>query len=512
MQPDYQQPLADYTRFYREHSAQATALLDGDKSCSYGELDARSNQVANGLIAEGCQPGDRIGFLGVNSIPYAEVVFGAAKAKVVYVGLNWRLAAAELDYILNDAGVQIVFCDAQFAEMLAGLQSQIPSLKKIVSVDSADYGNWREGFTDTDPALQHSPDDAIIQFYTSGTTGKPKGVVISNAAMSEHRRSEGQFGDWYLQSEPREVSINAMPNFHIGGLGWLLIGLYRGAKVILMPAPDPVAFLDLVEREKATHLFAVPVILGMMLAEQKNRARDLSSLKVFHYGASPIPPAMLKEALAVMDCGFCQYYGMTEANGVVSMLPPADHDLARPDILKSCGRAIPGTEIKICDAEGNTLPANQTGEVWVRTIALMKEYWNRPEATAEAFAGEWYKTGDGARMDENGYLFMTDRIKDLVITGGENVYPTEVENALFEHAAIGEVAVIGVPDDKWGEALVACIVQAENCEQASDEELIAFLRERLAGYKIPRHYRYIDAIPRTPSGKVQKFKLRDDCA
>ena len=510
MHPDYQQPLADYTRFHRQHSAESMALLDGDQSCTYGELDQRVNQVANGLIAEHCQPGDRIGFLGVNSIPYAEVVFGAAKAKVIYVGLNWRLAAAELNYILNDAGVQVVFCDAQFADMLADLHREVPSLKKIVSVDTDDYRNWRDAHADTDPALSHAPDDAIIQFYTSGTTGKPKGVVITNAAMSEHRRAEGLFGDWYLQSEPAEVSVNAMPNFHIGGLGWLVIGLYRGAKVILMPAPDPIRFLDLIERERVTHLFAVPIILGMMLAEQKKQPRDLSSLRVFHYGASPIAPAMLKDALEVMDCGFCQYYGMTESNGVLSMLPPEDHKLDRPDILSSCGRAIPGTELKICDADGNELPVGEAGEIWIRTVALMKEYWNRPEATADAFAGEWYKTGDGARINADGYIFMADRIRDMVITGGENVYPTEVENALFEHAAINEVAVIGVPDEKWGEALRACVVLADGAEQPADSDLVAFLRERLAGYKIPRQYQYLHEIPRTPSGKIQKFKLRDN--
>jgi len=507
MHPQYEQPVADYPRFHAQRDADAVALLEGQHRCTYGELDARTNQVANALAAAGCEPGDRIAYLGVNSASYVETFFGANKAKVIYVGVNWRLAPAELEYILNDAAVKVVVADADFMPVLNELRGKVPSLHTVVSSQREAFAQWRDAHDAIDPALEHDYDDPILQFYTSGTTGKPKGVVISNRAMGEHRRSEDQFGHWYLKSEPREVSINAMPNFHIGGLGWLLIGIFRGAKVILMPAPEPGAFLDYIESERVTHLFAVPVILGMMLEEQKKQPRDLSSLKALHYGASAIAPAMLAEAIEVMGVDFCQYYGMTEANGVISYLGPEFHDLNRPELLKSCGLAVPGTEIKICDDQGNEVPRGESGEIWARSDGLMQGYWNRPEATEEVFSDGWYKSGDGGRMDEEGFIFIGDRIKDMVVSGGENIYPTEVENALFEHPAIAESAVIGVLDKKWGEALKAFVV-CKPGESASAEELVEFLRPRLAGYKIPRQYEFITELPRTASGKLQKFKLR----
>ena len=507
MQPDYSQPVADYPRYHGENSPTRTAYLDGAVSCSYKELDERSNRVANALISLGCQPGDRVVYLGVNSGPYVEVFFGACKAKTVYTGINWRLTPVELDYIFNDAAAKVIFCDPQFLKMLEGMRASIPSLEQVISVELAGFTHWRDQHSATDPALEHLADDAIVQFYTSGTTGKPKGVVITNQAMEASRRSEDNYGGWFLQSSRDEVSINAMPNFHIAGLEWLLIGLFRGAKVVLMAAPDPAAFLDLIEAEKATHLFAVPVVLAMMLEEQKKTPRNLSSLKVFHYGASPAAPAMLREAIKLMGCGFCQYYGMTEVNGIIVVLSPEDHDLANPERLKSCGKAVPGMRIKICDHDGNEQAPKMPGEIWVETGSLMKEYWNNPEATAEVCVDGWYKSGDGGYLDEDGFLYMSDRIKDMIISGGENIYPTEVENAFYEHPTIAEVAVVGVADEKWGEAVKAVVVLKPGLH-AAEEELIVFLRERLAGYKIPRIYNFVSELPRTASGKIQKYKLR----
>ena len=508
MQPTYEQPVADYVRFHAVRDPDAVAFIDGSERCTYGDLDLRTNRVANALIFEGCGEGDRIAFLGVNSAAYVETFFGATKAKVTYVGVNWRLAPTELEYILNDAGVKLVVSDPDFVPVLEGLKARLPTLQTIVSTDSSAFCQWRDGHSSDDPNLQHHAEDPILQFYTSGTTGNPKGVVISNRSMAEHRKSEDQFGDWYLQSEPREVSINAMPNFHIGGLGWLLIGIFRGAKIILMSMPAPKAFLDFIEQESVTHLFAVPVILGMMLDEQKQQARNLSSLQVIHYGASAMAPAMLKEVIQVMGVKFVQYYGMTEANGVISYLPPESHSLDRPELLKSCGRPVPGTQIKVCDQDGKEVERGQPGEFWARSNGLMSEYWNLPEATEAAFSDGWYKTGDGGRMDEEGFIYIGDRIKDMVISGGENIYPAEVENALFEHPAIAEAAVVGVADDRWGESLKAFVV-FNAAQSASDDEIIDFLRDRLAGYKIPRQYQSIAELPRTASGKLQKFKLRD---
>tara|TARA_B110000503_G_scaffold85681_1_gene130389 strand:- start:232 stop:1773 length:1542 start_codon:yes stop_codon:yes gene_type:complete len=513
VQPSYEQPLADYVRYFAEHTPQNVAYTDGDEQCIYKQLDLYTNQVANGIAALGCAEGDRIAYLGINSGAYVQVFFGSCKAKTIYVGLNWRLTARELEYILNDSGVSVVFSDAEFIPMLERLKNDVLSLKRVVTVDSPAFERWRNKYSQNDPFLDHSPQDPALQFYTSGTTGKPKGVMLSNYCMAEHRRSENAWGDWYLSSKRlaegvQEIIINAMPNFHIGGLGWLLIGLFRGAKVILMAAPEPEAFLDLVEAQKVTHLFAVPVVLGMMLESQKKTPRDLGSLKIFHYGASPIAPSMLKEAIEVMGCGFIQYYGMTETNGTVTSLKPQDHQLDNPQRLKSCGSAITGVEIKICDEDGNTLPAGEAGEIWVKSPAIMLGYWNRPEATEEVICDGWYRSGDGGRMDEEGFVYMADRIKDMIVSGGENIYPSEVEHALYEHPGVAEVAVVGVPDEKWGETVKAVIV-AVSKEKLDKEELIGFLRERLAGFKIPRLYDFVDALPRTPSGKIKKFELKD---
>ncbi len=507
MTPDYEQPVADYPRFHAARTPDDVAYIDRGAICTYAQLDKRSNQVANGIIGAGCRPGDRLAYLGINSGAYVETFFAANKAKVVYVGVNWRLTPVELDYILNDAGVKLIFCDAQFMPMLETLREKVPSIERIINVDALAFAEWRGGFSAEDPQNEHAPQDTILQVYTSGTTGKPKGVVITNAAMSEQRRSEDGYGDWYIRSDEKETIINALPNSHIAGPGWLLVGIFRGAKLILMAAPDPGEFLDLIENERVTHLLAVPVVLQMMLEQQIEKPRDLSSLKIYHYGASPIAPALLKQAIEVVQCGFCQLYGMTETTGTMTVMGPEFHDINKPERLKSCGRAVPGVQIKICDPDGNELPTGDSGEIWLKTGAVMKEYWNKPEATAEAIVDGWYRTGDGGHLDDEGFLYVTDRIKDMIISGGENVYSTEVENALYEHPAVAETAVVGVPDEKWGEKIKGVVVFAKD-QTATEEELIAFLRERLAGYKIPRLYEFIDALPRTASGKVQKFKLR----
>jgi acyl-CoA synthetase (AMP-forming)/AMP-acid ligase II len=507
MQPEYRKPVADYVRFHAEHRPNDLAIADRGEEVTFSELDRRSNQVANALISLSCSPGDRIGFLGVTSAPFVEVFFGALKVNMAYTGLNWRLTEVELEYILRDSGVRVVFCDKALEPMMQGLKQRVDTLEAVLPADPAGFAAWRSGHDVRNPQLTHSDEDTIFHLYTSGTTGFPKGVCLTNHCMGEQRKAEDQFGEWFVRSDIQEVIINATPNFHVGGLGWLLISLFRGAKVLLMPAPEPDRFLDLIEKESVTHLFAVPVTLGLMLEEQKRQPRDLSSLKVIHYGAAAIAPALLREAIEILGCEFVQYYGMTESNGIVTVLAPGEHRLDRPERLNSVGRAIPGTELQIRDELGNVLPPGANGEVWIHSPTIMKGYWKLPEATARVLENGWYRSGDGGRLDEEGFLYLGDRIRDMIISGGENIYPSEIENALFEHPAVSDAAVIGVPHQKWGEAAKAAVVLADG-QEASPEELISFLRGRLAGYKIPRIYEFIPELPRTASGKVKKFQLR----
>lgn len=508
MQPEYRQPVADYVRYHADQHPDSLALVDGGMSVNWATLHERTSRVANGLIALGCRHGERIGYLGVTAWPFVEVLLGTLKAGMTYTGLNWRLTAVELEYVLRDSAVRVIFCDSGLMPMLQSLQGKVDTLEQVIASDPDGFADWRNGHGTTDPLLAHADEDTIFHLYTSGTTGFPKGVCLSNHSMSEQRRAEDQFGDWFVHSVPQEVVINATPNFHVGGLGWLLIGLFRGAKTLLMQAPEPGHFLDLIERERVTHLFAVPVTLSLMLEEQKKKPRDLSSLKVIHYGASAMAPALLREAIGILGCEFVQYYGMTESNGIVTVLPPDEHRLDKPERLSSVGKAIPGTELQIRDAVGRPLPPGRNGEIWIRSPTIMKGYWNLPEATAEVLEDGWYRSGDGGRLDEEGFLYMGDRIRDMIVSGGENIYPTEVENALMEHPAIAEVAVIGVPHEKWGEAARAFVVLADGVK-ASPERLIAFLRDRLAGFKIPREFEFVEELPRTASGKVKKFELRE---
>lgn len=510
MQPRYEQPVADYVRFHAEHNPDVIAYQEDGETCTYPELNRRASQVANGLAAHGCTPGDRIGFLGVNSGGYVEVFYGAAKARVLYTGLNWRLAPAELAFLLEDSGCRVIFCDPEFETMLNDLAKKIPTLELVLPVDER-FSTWRDSQSDSDPFLTHEAEEPIVQFYTSGTTGRPKGVLLTNRNMSTLREAEDNYGEWYVSSDRRETLINAMPNFHVGGLGWMLIGMFRGARVLLLPAMDADIFLDLVESEQANHFCAVPVVIQMMVEAQRARPRDLSSLRLISYGAASIAPAVLRDAMETLSDNFVQFYGMTEMNGSCTVLRPEDHSLENPERLLSCGRAAPLLEIEIRDAAGKPVPPGQHGELWLRGGTMMAGYWNRPEATAEAIVDGWYRSGDGGHMDEEGYIFISDRIKDMVVTGGENVYPNEVENALYEHDEIVEAAVVGIPDEKWGEALLGFIVRAKG-SKLTDDDLIAFLRERIAGYKIPRRYRFVDAFPRTPSGKIKKFELRDKAA
>jgi acyl-CoA synthetase (AMP-forming)/AMP-acid ligase II len=334
--------------------------------------------------------------------------------------------------------------------------------------------------------------------------------------MLSHRnfldlRDEGKYGpvpDWNRWSED-DVALVAMPVFHIGGSGWGLFALFFGAESVVAREFDPAAVLDFFEKDRVSKLFLVPAAMQFIVRHPRARQIDYSRLKFILYGASPIPAPLLKECMEVFKCGFVQVYGMTETCGTITVLPPEDHTTDGSQRMRSAGKALPGVEIAILDAEGRTLPAGEVGEIATRSLANMAGYWHLPEATAKTVTRDnWLRTGDAGYMDEDGYIYVQDRIKDMIISGGENIYPAEVESAMFGHPAVAEVAVIGVPDDTWGEAVKAMVVRKKDAE-VSAEDLLAWTRQQIAAYKTPKSVEFIAALPRNATGKILRRQLRE---
>ena len=322
-----------------------------------------------------------------------------------------------------------------------------------------DFTAWRDAQSGDDPKVPISPKDIAIQLYTSGTTGKPKGAMLSHANFLNlvQTGNEAEKPDWNKWTTD-DVSLVAMPIFHIGGSGWGVMGLYHGARGVIAREFDPTKVLDFFEQSGITKLFMVPAAMQFVVRQPRARQVDFSRLKYMLYGASPIPAALLKECIEVFKCGFVQMYGMTETTGTIVALPPEDH-VEGLDRMRSAGKALPGIELAILDADGKRLPPGEVGEIATRSGSNMVGYWNLPEATAKTLDSDgWLRTGDAGYMDKDGYLYIHDRIKDMIISGGENIYPAEVESAICDHPDVAEAAVIGIPDDKWGEAVKAIVV------------------------------------------------------
>ena len=501
--------IADITRAHAAQRPEKVAIVFEGRETTYVELDRRADGVANGLLSEGIIPQSRIAFLDKNSDSYFEIMFGAAKANHVLVAVNWRLAPAEIAYVINDATAEILFVGPEYFDTIEKIRGELKTVKKIIALADTHnewepYSVWRDRRKDGDPAAPADGDDVALQLYTSGTTGHPKGAQLTNdnfltlmpAAMRE-------MGDW----SESDVSLVCMPLYHIGGSGWGLIGFYAGATNIIQRDIVPAEILKLISIHSVTKSFFVPAVLLFMLQVPGVEETDFSSLKLIAYGASPIPLDLLRNAMKTFKCGFAQVYGLTETTGAFTWLPPEDHDPQGNDRMLSCGKPFSITEVRVVDAEGRDAPTGEVGEIICRSPQNMKGYWNLPEETARAFRDGWFHTGDAGYFDSEGYLYIHDRIKDMIVSGGENIYPAEVESAIFGHPAVADVAVIGVPDDKWGEAVKAIVVKKAGADVTA-EEIIAFARERIAGYKAPRSIDFADALPRNPSGKILKRELR----
>jgi long-chain acyl-CoA synthetase len=498
--------IAKLARIHGAERADKPALTAGDRTLTFGELDARSNQVAQALQAEGIGPEDRVAYLDKNTIEYFELLLGGAKLNAVNVAVNWRLAPPEVAYIVNDAQAKVFVVGEDFVPVLEAIQSELTTVKKVIVV-GRDYEDWVSSQPATDPGVASAPDDVAFQLYTSGTTGLPKGVMLTNSNLFSLLGEV--VADWYFDES--SVNLVAMPLFHIGGSGYATVGMFAGCHTVLMKEVDPNGMLAMIPAMGITNMFAVPAVLQFMVAQPAAATTDFSALRCIVYGASPISVEVLSKSIDTFKCAFIQAYGLTETTGAIVALMPEDHDPHGKFAhrLRSAGKPISGVELRIVSPETGTDAAQgEVGEIWSKTGQNMKGYWNKPEETAKTITDDgWLKTGDAGYLDEDGYLYIHDRVKDMIVSGGENIYPAEVENCLMSHPDIADVAVIGVPSDKWGETVKALVVKKEGTDPTS-ESIIAFAKERIASYKCPTSVDWIDALPRNPSGKILKRELR----
>jgi acyl-CoA synthetase (AMP-forming)/AMP-acid ligase II len=497
--------LANLIREHARERPDAVALVCGDTRRTFAELHARSSRAAGALLEAGVQPGDRVALLMKNTLEYFELVFACSKIDATVVALNWRLAAPEIAGIDADAAPRVLVADAEHV----GLVPSRPDLRVILLGD--EYERLLAAAPADDPSVPSGSDRVALILYSSGTTGRPKGVMLTNENLSYSRIMAREL----FRMRDDCVHLVASPLFHVGGIGTGMTSVRIGGRTVILADASPQLILDTIARERVTHAFFVPAVIQALVDLAVAEPRDLSSLQVISYGAAPMTEALLRRAIEVLGCGFLQCYGMTETAGTVVALPPEEHvsegPLAR--LLRSVGRPLPWLEVRVSDLQtGEEAPPGQVGEIWVRSAQNAKGYWNQPDATTETLvAGGWLRTGDGAFRDEEGYFFLQDRLKDMIISGGENVYPAEVENALADHPGVADVAVIGVPHERWGETVKAVVVPREGVD-VDAEQLTAFARERLARYKCPTSVDFVSELPRTASGKVLKKALREEYA
>ena len=507
------QTLADLATVQAEQFPTQRALIFQDQALTYEQLHQRSNQAANALLATGIRAGMRVACLARDCLQGYEILFGCAKIGAVLVPVNWRLTAPEIRYILQDAEVELLIVGPKFYPLVTSIQPDLERLKIIVALDAASkdwpaYEHWLKDASEDPLHTMIQAEDVAVQMYTSGTTGHPKGVQLAHYSFFAIARAFAQQNQRWIGWNRQDISLIALPLFHIGGLWWAIRGLVAGAENVLLESFIATEAIRTIAAYGVTKTCLVPAMMQAMLAEPSCRDTGFSTLDTIVYGGSPIAETLLTKAIDTFGCDFVQIYGMTETGNCAVCLPASDHTLDLPQRLKAAGKPFPGVSIAVLNPQQASLPAGEIGEICIQSPANMAGYWKLPEATAKTLIDGWIHTGDAGYLDEEGYIYICDRIKDMICYASENVYPAEVENILYQHSAIAEAAVIGVPDPQWGEAIKAMVVLKPGTE-ATALDIINFARGKIANFKLPRTVEFLDALPRTPSGKVQKGKLRE---
>ncbi len=482
------------------------AVVFGELRLTWSQWRERVHRLTGALFAAGIGRGDRVAVIDRNHIAVLDVILAAGALGAATVVPNWRLKDEELSYILADCCPRIVMLGEAFAEREPTIRRATASIERIVHLDE-EYESWIAGSEPMDTSQDTNPDDTVLVIYTSGTTGPAKGAMFSHRGIV----ANSEVAAIVAETQPGERVLVTMPLFHIGGVGSALASLLRGVPLTILAEASPSSILSAIE-DGCTRTFLVPAVMARMLDDGPRSRSALASLSRLAYGGSPCPRPILEAALAAMpDTEFEQVYGMTELCGAVTALTNVAHrDRAHPERLDSAGQLIEGVDIRVVDPTSLTdVEPGAVGELWFRSAKRMIGYLGQPESTARVIvSGDWVRTGDLGRIDEDGFVYIVDRLKDLIITGGENVFSPEVEAVLAKHPSVAEVAVIGVPDPVMGESVLAVVSPAPG-ERIEPEQLITYARGHLAGFKCPRAVEVVDTLPRNASGKVLKRELRE---
>ena len=490
-----------------------TAVIDGDIKITHARFYDRVKRLGNAILAMGLEKGDRVAVLSHNCYQYIELYFACAGIGTPLVPLNFRYNQSELLYVINDSGARVIFYAREYESLVEGLRRNPTDVEQFICIngpgqESENYAKLVSAASPDAPAVKVDENDVAVLGYTGGTTGKPKGV------MTTHRNIITSCYNTVLDrgTRPEDIFLNVPPVFHAGGAISMFAFAFIGGTNVFLNTSNIDSILQAVEKNRVTNFVLVPTMIMSLLENPNVGKHDLRSLKSIYYGTAPISVEPLKRLIKLVNGKLSQTYGMTETFVPISILKPEDHvlegDSAAIDRLASAGRPVMGVKVKILDDHGNEVETGRVGEVTVKGENVMKGYWKLPELTREALKDGWLATGDMGKTDDLGYLYIIDRKKEMIISGGENIYAKEVENVLSAHPAVADAVVIGVPDDKWGEAVKGLVIKKKDAE-VTEEELIDFCKSRLASFKKPRSIEFVQDFPKSGAGKILKRELRE---